>query len=153
MMWILEATVIGIISGLFGILYRNMEKGKEMLLNYWFFLVLQEMAFSKWKILRILARPLGYSILSFLVWFTLALYALYFGFPENGQWKTWIFGLLLAEGIQHVIAIVILEKLITGSKNLNPAIWTKEESEDTKRPVVKGFLDTMEEKQKENEQQ
>lgn len=152
MMWILESMLIGLVGGLFGLFYRNVEKGKNMLLNRWFFFVLQPMAFSKWGILRFLARPLGYCVYCSTFWITFILYLLYTGLPIAGYWQMWVIGLVAAEGIQHILLLLVMENVIEGSKDFDPKIWTIEDDEPDvkKRVTVKGFTKTETEEQVDN---
>lgn len=141
MIWILESMLIGLVGGLFGLFYRNVEKGKNMLLNRWFFMVLQPMAFSKWGFVRFIARPLGYCVYCTTFWITLAIYLLYYGFPVKEIWELWTIGLIAAEGVQHIILFLIIEKFIEGSKDFDPKIWTIEDDEPDvkKRTTIEGF--------------
>lgn len=140
MIWILESMLIGLVGGLFGLFYRNVEKGKNMLLNRWFFFVLQPMAYSKWGILRFFARPLGYCVYCSTFWITLIFYLLYAGLPTT-DWQIWVIGLAAAEGIQHILLLLVIENVIEGSKDFDPKIWTVEDDEPNvkKRVTIEGF--------------
>ena len=153
MIWILESMLIGLVGGLFGLFYRNVEKGKNMLLNRWFFFVLQPMAFSKWGILRFLSRPLGYCVYCSTFWITLTLYLLYTGLPTV-NWRIWIIGLVAAESIQHILLLLIIENVIEDSKDFDPKIWTVEDDEPDvkKRVTIEGFKKVKTEEQTNNNQ-
>lgn len=153
MMWILESMLIGLVGGLFGLFYRNVEKGKNMLLNRWFFFILQPMAYSKWGILRFFARPLGYCVYCSTFWITLVLYLLYTGLP-TANWQIWIIGLVAAEGIQHILLLLVIENVIEGSKDFDPKIWTVEDDEPDikKRVTIEGFKKVKTEEQITNNQ-
>lgn len=154
MNWIFESLLIGFVAGLFGLFYRNVEKGKNMLLNRWFFFVLQPMAMSKWGFVRFISRPLGYCVYCSTFWITLGIYFLYYGLPVKEIWEIWTIGLIAAEGMQHITLLIIIEVFIDGYKDFDPKLWTVEDDEEKKkRAIVNGFhllKDIKENKQNQN---
>lgn len=125
---------IGVFSALIGLFYRNIMKGQHMILNYWYYVILQKWAYSDNKFLSFISRPLGYCCYCYTFWIALALYIIMLTTWYPIKWQYILFGLVIAEGVQHFALAWIMKSLIKGMKDFDPETW-----KDDSRPIIKGF--------------
>lgn len=125
---------IGVFSALIGLFYRNIMKGQHMILNYWYYVILQRWAYGENRFLSFISRPLGYCCYCYTFWITLALYIIMLTTWYPIKWQYILFGFVIAEGVQHFALAWIMKSLIKGMKDFDPETW-----KDDSRPIIQGF--------------
>lgn len=119
--------LIGIISALLGIFYRNCLKSKGMIFNFIYYKWLKQWAELpeeleeinlKGKITKLdrfkawIAYPLGYCMYCSTIWITFILCGIYLTLESNLCWQCVVLGIIAATGIQHIILVVCCKYLI-----------------------------------------
>lgn len=127
-----EFIILGIAGGLLGIFYRDCLKVKDMIF-YPLFKLFIRMVKSGNKFLGFIAYPLGYCVYCSTFWITMILCILYLSAWDNlPKWQDIAIGIVLAEGVQHIVIVIACRFLIHNHPDLD-----KHYNEYDKKVLVK----------------
>lgn len=120
-MYLSEFIILGIISGLLGIFYRNILKGENQILNFMYYNwleiwaeipdVKEELKLNPTKLDRIkkfVAYPLGYCIYCSTTWIAIIIVSIEFScWQLLPSWQFLLFGYLTTISVQHLIVLIV----------------------------------------------